>query len=178
ARVPPTDAATENWRARGGRRWATLRPAETDMPPTAGAGHERALRGRGLGEGGALELAQGGAGQGGEQVDAFGALVAGQGGVRVGDEGGLVEGVAGAAGDPRGDLLTPVRVRNPGDGRLPDRGVALQALSAPGGVGVEPAGDDHLLAAAADHQVAGGGVEPADVAGAEPAVGCEGLRRG
>src|SRR5262249_59370230 len=111
--------------------------------------------------GGALELAQGGARQGGEQVDALGALVTGQGGVRVGDKGGLVEGVAGSAGDPRGDLLTPVRVRNPGDGRLRDRGVALQDHFDLAGVDVETAGDDPLLAATPVHHVAGRGGAPA-----------------
>src|SRR5215468_8585964 len=52
ARVRPTDAAPENSHARGGRRWATLRPTETDMPPTAlatnghyaGGGSARAVR--------------------------------------------------------------------------------------------------------------------------------------
>src|SRR5215831_12643842 len=129
-------------------------------------------------QGGALELAQGGAGQGGHQVDALGALVARQGGARVRDECGLVEGMARAEGDPRGDLFAPVRVRHARDRRLRYGRVLLQDRFDLARVDVEAPGDDHLLDAAADHQVARGGVEPADVAGAEPAVRREGLRRG
>src|SRR5215470_8976216 len=127
---------------------------------------------------GALELAQGGAREGGEQVDALGGLVASQGGARMGDEGCLVEVVAEAEGYPGDDLLTPVGVWYPGDGGLGDGGVLLQHRFDLTGVDVEAAGDDHLLDAAADLQLARGGVEAADVAGAEPAIGGEGLGRG
>src|SRR5580692_11649667 len=69
-----------------------------------------------LGEGGALEFAQGGARAGGVPVDALGGLVASGCIARGGDEGCLVEVVAGADRDPCGDLFAPVRVRHPGDG--------------------------------------------------------------
>src|SRR5690348_10541764 len=74
----------------------------------------------------ALQLAEGGAGQRRKCVDPFGALVARQSRVGVCDQGGFVECVSRAKGDPRGDLLAPVRVSHPGDGRLRDRWVILQ----------------------------------------------------
>src|SRR5262252_6639696 len=84
--------------------WGGIRPAPAGWL-TVGRGG--ALAGPRRAERGPLQLAEGSAGQRGQQVDAFRALVARQGGVRVLDERGLVEGVAGAKGDPRGDLLAP-----------------------------------------------------------------------
>src|SRR5215469_8784873 len=111
--------------------------------PRRGGGSRRS-------QGAALELAEGGAGQRGQQVDALGAFVPREGSARVRDERGLVEVVAGAEGDPRGDLLAPVRVRHPGDGGFRDRGVVLEDGLDLARVDVEAAGDDHLLDATAD----------------------------
>ena len=59
-----------------------------------------------------------------------------------------------------------------------DRRVVLERGLDLARVDVQPAADDQLLAAAGDLEAPVVGVEPAEVAGAEPAVGGERLRRG
>ncbi len=63
------------------------------------------------------------------------------------------------------------------DGHLADGGVAQEDVLDLGGVGVEPAADEHVLDAVGDGEVAAR-IEHADVAGVEPALVVEGGRGG
>src|SRR4029079_7158035 len=73
-----------------------------------------------------------------------------------------------------GHTLTPAFVRNPGYRGFRHGRMTLERDLDLTRVHVQAARDDHLLRPAADHQVPGGRVYCADVAGAEPAVRGEG----
>ena len=87
----------------------------------------------------------------------------------------LVEGGIGAHYHRHRDLA-PVRVGPAHHHRIPDAGILPQHRLQLGGIDVLAAGDHHVLLAVDDPEIAVL-VEPADVAGAEPAVE-EGLAGG
>src|ERR671933_1891858 len=110
-----------------------------------------------------------------ERDDALRALVRRQPLAAVGDERVRVE-VAGRH-DERDDLLAPLLRRHARDGDLRDRRVVLDRRLDLAWVDVEPAADDELLRAPGDLEAAVLVVDPPEVAGPEPAVVGQRLRR-
>ena len=95
------------------------------------------------------------------------------GGDPVADECDDLGGVGAGAGFERDrgtDLLAEALVRDAEHGGLGHRGVLVDDLLDLAGVDVEPAADDQVLLAVHDGEVAVG-VDGADVAGGEPALG-------
>ena len=84
-----------------------------------------------------------------------------------------VQDVTGSPDDERPADLAESRVGHADDGRLRDPVQPGQHLLHLGGVDVEAAADVHVLEPVGDRQVPGG-VEPADVAGVQPAVRVDG----
>src|SRR3954451_22608266 len=110
-----------------------------------------------------------------ERNHALRALVRRQPLAGVGDQRVAVE-IAGG-NDERDDLLAPAFRRHAGDGDLRDGRVVLERRLDLARVDVEPTADDELLAAAGDLEAPVLVVEPAEVAGAKPAVAGERLGR-
>src|SRR3954453_23601015 len=110
-----------------------------------------------------------------ERDDALRALVRRQPLAGVRDERVAVE-VAGRH-DERDDLLAPALGRHAGDRDLGDGRMVLERRLDLPGINVEPAADDELLRAPGDLEAAVPVVDPAEVAGAEPAVAGQRLRR-
>ncbi len=90
------------------------------------------------------------------------------------DERGVVELVPVPQHHPGGHPLAPAFVRNPRYRGFRHGRMTLKRDLDLARVHVQAARDDHLLGPAADHQVPGGRVHRADVAGTEPAVRGEG----
>src|SRR3954447_8060206 len=103
-----------------------------------------------------------------ERDDALRALVRRQPLAGVRDERVAVD-VAGRH-DERDDLLAPALGRHARDRDLRDGGMVLERRLDLARVDVEPAADDELLRAPGDLEAAVVGVDPAEVAGPEPAV--------
>src|SRR3954463_4950493 len=110
-----------------------------------------------------------------ERDDALRALVRRQPLAGVRDERVGVEGAR--RHDEGDDLLAPALRRHARDRDLLHAGMVLQRRLALARVDVQPAADDELLRAPGDLEAAVPVVDPAEVAGAEPAVAGQRLRR-
>src|SRR3954447_6672483 len=104
-----------------------------------------------------------------DEVDRGGRLVAGDALLAVPDDGRLVDLAAGSPYDDRLDGLAPLLVRHTDHGALGDALERVDAVLDLDGRDVLAAGDDHVLLAVVDREVALV-VDRAAVAGVEPAA--------
>src|SRR6266480_4818581 len=116
-----------------------------------------------------VDLADGGEGQGVDDLDGLGRLVGTLLLLDQGDEAGGVDGGAGPGDDDGGDGLAPAVVGDADDGGGGDVGVGGQHVLHFLGIDVEPAADDHVVLAIDDIDVAVV-VAPGHVPGVDPPV--------
>ena len=169
-------------RRRGGRRSSPSSPwlgsrwrwawARSSPPGRQSAGRDRVerrdrsagrSRPRTVGEGTAAELAGGGAGRSSTTEIGLGALVGRQ---AVGRHGGAVSSSVDGSDDGGADALAPLVVGEAEDGHLDDAGRLGQDRLDLGRVDVDAAGDDEIVAAAVEEEIAVG-VEATEVADGE-----------